>query len=154
METKSHKIIESSIIDCKDRVEDLLKLHWDESSRNKHVMVLKPDWDAYLNLDKLNRLVTLLAVDNNDEIIGYSCNILSQHIHYADLSVAYNDVLFLHPDYRNSSIGLKLIKETEKKCKERGAQLFLWHAKQNTALDAILPRMGCKVQEIIYSKEL
>lgn len=154
METKQLKIRGSCIKELYDNVDELFVKHWEESARNKQVMVLKPDWDNYFNLENSERLVTLAVVDEQDKIVGYSCNIVNKHLHYADLVVAYNDVLFLDKSCRNSSIGLRLIKETEKAVKAAGAKLMLWHAKEDTPLDKILPKMGCKVQEIIYSKEL
>jgi hypothetical protein len=32
--------------------------------------------------------------------------------------------------------------------------MIVWHAKQGTALEAILPRIGYGVQDILFSKEL
>jgi GNAT superfamily N-acetyltransferase len=86
--------------------------------------------------------------------VGYSVSFVGPHIHYADLVVANNDVLFLREDLRPSSIGLRLLKETERAARANGARLMLWHAKEHTALAKIMPRMGYGVQDIIYSKEI
>jgi GNAT superfamily N-acetyltransferase len=153
MGTQSLKIERGSVIPLLENMNHILEEHWEESAKNKHLMVLKPDEEGYLALEKANKLITLIAYAG-DEIVGYSCNIVSKHLHYADLTVAYNDVIFIRKDYRNTPLGLRLIKMTEQEAKKEGVQLMLWHAKENTSLSAILPRTGCKVQEIIFSKEL
>lgn len=147
------RIIETTIADKIEHVPGLLEAHWHESARNKHLMVLKPDVARYQALEAAGSLLSLVAYVD-DQIVGYSVNIVTPHLHYADLLCAHNDVLFIAKEYRKSPLGLKLIRETERAARERGANLMLWHAKQATNLSAILPRLGCKVQEIIYSKEL
>lgn len=148
------RIVATTIADKILQTISLLTEHWQESARNKHLMVLKPDVDRYADLERAGALLSLVAYDDNNEVIGYSVNIVANHLHYADLRCAHNDVLFIRESHRNSPLGLKLIRETERVAKERGCHLMLWHAKENTALAKILPRTGCKVQEIIFSKEL
>lgn len=131
----------------------LLEEHWNESAKNKHLMILKPDIEKYKLFEQLGAIITLFAYVE-DKIVGYSCNIIQPHMHYSDLICAYNDVLFVAKEYRNSPLGIRLIKETEKAVKAKGVKLLLWHAKENTTLAKILPKMGCNLQELIYSKEI
>lgn len=147
------RIIETTIADKIEHVPGLLEAHWHESARNKHLMVLKPDVARYQTLETAGALLSLVAYVD-EAIVGYSVNIVSPHLHYADLLCAHNDVLFVAAEYRTTPLGLKLIRETERAARARGVHLMLWHAKQDTALSNILPKMGCKVQEIIYTKEL
>lgn len=132
---------------------ELLRQHWDEIARNKQLMIVKPDTERYLALDAAGVILALWAYDD-DQLVGYSVNLFSNHLHYADLFFVQNDVLFIAKPYRNSPLGLRLIRETEKAAKARGAQMMLWHAKENTPLALILPRLGCGVQDIVFSKEL
>lgn len=147
------RIIETTIADKIAHCSTLIDEHWHESARNKHLMVLKPDLPRYTAMEAAGCLLSLVAYDD-DEVVGYSVNIISPHLHYADLICAHNDVLFVAKPKRESALGMKLIRDTERACKARGAHLMLWHAKENTTLSRILPRMGCNTQEIIYSKEL
>lgn len=137
-----------------DEMWSLLAAHWDEVAKNKQVMVLKPDRAKYEQLEAAGGLLCLAAIEPDGQIVGYSVSFIGPHIHYADLIVANNDVLFLREDLRPSSIGLRLLKETERAAKARGARLMLWHAKEQTALAKIMPRMGYGVQDIIFSKEI
>ena len=148
------KIVQTTIADKIEAAASLLDEHWHESARNKHLMVLKPDLAKYEALEAMGNIVGLIAYNNAGEMVGYSVNFISPHMHYADLLCAYNDVLFIASAHRDSRLGLQLIRETERACKARGCHLMLWHAKEDTALSKILPALGCRVQEIVYSKEL
>lgn len=152
METSTLEIREGSFEEVIDKL-SLLEEHWQEVAKNKHLMVLKPDYEKYKAMEDAGALLSLIAYENN-EVVGYSINFLTNHIHYADLLTCYNDVLFVKLEKRKSPLGLRLIGYTERAAREKGAKLMLWHAKQNTALDSILSNRRLNVQEIVYSKEL
>lgn len=133
--------------------EALGREHYEEIALNKRVMVYAPDITKYKALEAAGALLNLGMFDG-DQLVGYSVNILHQHLHYKDLLVANNDMLFVSKDNRLGTAGLKLIRATTKACRERGAQLMLWHAKQNTPLAALLPKIGCGVQDILFSEVL
>lgn len=143
-DTCTHKIAETSA---------LQREHWDEIARNKHLMVLSPDIEQYRRIEQAGMLFAVFAYDG-DRMIGYSINILSVNLHYSSLLMANNDLLFIAKEYRAGRVGVRLIEETKRLAAKRGARLMLWHAKEETPLAAILPRMGCTVQDIIYSQEL
>lgn len=132
---------------------ELFAEHWDEIALNKRVMVLKPDSERYLATEKAGMFFALAAY-SDDTIVGYSVNFIMRHMHYADLVIATNDLLFVSAAHRASRLGLQLIRETERTAKERGAALMLWHAKEGTALSKLMQRRAYGVQDIIYSKEL
>lgn len=149
------RIVEESVTANIEKATPLMRAHWDEIARNKDVMVLKPNVGAYAALEAAGLLIGVMAYDG-DELVGYSVSILNRgHLHYADLTTAMNDVLFVRQDYRGASrLGLKLIRETERLAAERGAQLVLWHAKEHTALAGMLPRLGYEVQDVVFSRKV
>ena len=131
----------------------LFEEHYKEIARNKQVMKLKPNWPSYHAVDKIGWLFIYLAMQN-DVCIGYSMNIMMHHLHYADLKVCQNDVLFVKKEFRGGRLGLRLLKVTEDHARSEGCKLMLWHAKENTALAKLLPKLKYGVQEIMYSKEI
>lgn len=135
------------------RAEGLFAEHWQEIALSKHLMVLKPDSARYMAMEQAGMLLAL-GLWRGDELVGYSVNFIMQHLHYADLCVASNDLVFVAAQHRNSRAGLMLIRETERHCKERGVQMLTWHAKQDTPLAHLMPRIGYGVQDIIFSREL
>ena len=153
METTKLEIREEKIMDRIDLFDSLFEEHWDEIAKNKKVMVLKPDYNRYKQLEQSGSMRTLVAYEN-DKIVGYSVNFVMPHIHYSELVTCFNDIVFVTKDRRSSILGLKLIKETEKAAAKWGAGMMLWHVKENSSISKILPRKGYSVQDIIYSKVL
>ena len=147
-------IIEGGPCDFKLTVQSLLKEHWQEVAKNKEVMVLDPNWVRYQALHDAGMMFTLYAFDEDETLLGYSCNIIDKHMHYNGLTVVSNDVLFVSKAARNSSVGLRLMAAIESKAKALGAKLVRWHAKENSPLDRILKAKRLPVQDIIYSKTL
>lgn len=148
------EIKDISVADSIGKTGEMLEEHWQEVAKHKSLMVLKPDVQRYTAMEQMSMLIGLGAFLNG-EMIGYSVTFIMPHMHYADLIVASNDVLFVRQQYRATRVGLKLISETERIAKERGARMMMWHAKPGTALDALMSRRdGYGVQDIIYSKEI
>tara|TARA_B100001248_G_scaffold199595_1_gene153876 strand:+ start:265 stop:777 length:513 start_codon:yes stop_codon:yes gene_type:complete len=131
----------------------LFEEHYEEIARNKEVMKLKPNYKLYEALDSTGWLFIYVAMQG-DECIGYSINIMMHHLHYADLKIAQNDILFVKKEFRGGRLGLRLLKATEDHAKSEGCKLMLWHAKEDTALAKLLPKLKYGVQEIMYSKEI
>lgn len=146
-------IVRISAVESIPIARPLLAEHWEEVALNKDLMVLDPNEAAYGLLESAGVLFALGAFDGPD-LVGYSATMVQQHLHYKHLRYAVNDVLFVGKQHRNGRLGVRLMRETERVAKERGAQLMLWHAKPDTALEGILPRMGYVVQDVIFSKAL
>lgn len=131
----------------------LLEKHREELATYKHIMVLKPDLDKYRILEDNGKLLGLALYDDK-KIVGYSVIIITTALHYSDVVIAQNDVLYVRADYRGTKWGIALIKESEKLAKESGAHMITWHGKENTAFTSVMPKMGYIIQDIVYSKEL
>ena len=130
---------------------ELMQAHWDDICRVKQ-WPCAPDVPRFEMLEQAGVLL-MLGVFVHGELVGYSINIFARHLHY-EFMLMQNDALFLLPEHRQGRVGLRLLRETERLARERGAVYMVWHAKPNTALDAMLPKMGYGVQDILYSKEL
>lgn len=143
-----------SVADYLATISDTLREHWDELAKNKRLMVLNPDVDRYAALEQAGLLLAIGAYDEAGEVVGYSVSFIGTNLHYKDLVYAHNDVVFISKPYRKGRLGLQLLRETERRAKERGARMMIWHAKENTPLAAILPRLGYGVQDILLSKEI
>lgn len=129
----------------------LFEEHYQELAIDKTLMVLKPDVERYKLLEQ-NGVMMILAAFVGGVMAGYSVNLITNNLHYSDLKMCQNDILFVASAHRAGRLGLKLIKETERQAKQRGAGIMLWHAKPGTALEAIAPKLGYRVQDIMFSK--
>lgn len=145
----------ASCLCFREELEALFLEHWEEVAQNKELMQLAPDWERYDALGEAGKLFALFAFDDEARnLIGYSVNIIDNHLHYKRLTVASNDLLFVSKSARGAA-GLKLMTATEKEAARLGAKLMLWHAKPGSSLAEVLTRKversKAAVQDIVYS---
>ena len=136
-----------------ERAWPLLEEHREELTTNPDIMVLKPDVERYQALEQAGLLLSL-GLFRDESLIGYSVNALFTHSHYSDLLLCQNELLFIAKEHRKGMAGVRLIAATEQAARERGADMMMWHAKPQTTLDRLLPRMGYRLQDIVYSQVL
>jgi GNAT superfamily N-acetyltransferase len=131
----------------------LLRQHWHEVATNKDMMVLSPADSVYIAMEEAGVLF-ILGYFADGDLVGYSCNIVTPHLHYSGLTVCQNDVLYLDPDHRNGGAGIRLMNATEREGRARDARLMLWHAKDGSLMQIVLERRKYAVQDVVYSKAL
>ena len=141
------------LFDILPEMNELTNFHYQEITLYKDKVKLNPDWKAYKKLEDNNQFF-LFTARINKELIGYSAFFLKPHIHYKDILVASNDVLFLKKEHRVGRVGLKLIKYSEQKMKELGANKITWHIKSSNDFRPILHRMGYIDEDIIVGRML
>ena len=137
--------------EVKPEMEDLIKMHYDEVALHKEYIPLDPDWDRYSLMEK-NGALFIATARNDGDLKGYSWFFISNHIHYKSTKVAANDVLFLHPDYRKGTTGVKLIKFSEEELKKLDVNKIVWHIKFHKDFRNILYRMGYADEDAIVGK--
>jgi len=131
----------------------LLVKHREELTTNKDLMELAPIAAQYREAESAGVLFAV-TVRKDGHLIGYSVNFVGPHLHYSGMRYAHNDVLFLDPAHRKGTVGFRLIQASEDAARERGAKMIVWHAKPGTAMERLLPRLGYRVQDVLFSKEL
>jgi GNAT superfamily N-acetyltransferase len=136
-----------------ERAWPLFEAHRTELATDLDLMVLKPDVSRYQTLEAAGAMLSL-GLFKGEDLIGYSINNLFTHSHYGGLLVCQNELLFLAKAHRRGMAGVRLIAATEQTARDRGADMMLWHAKPRTTLDRMLPRMGYRTQDIVYSQVL
>ena len=152
-------ILDVTVAEMREHAGALMEAHWQEVARNKELMKLDPNWDAYHYLEDAGMMFALGAFvteGGREKLVGYSVNFVQQHMHYKQLRYGQNDLLFIGAEHRGGSLGMRLIRESEKRARELGCQMFLWHAKDDPTLKLkdILPKLGYGVQDIIFSRAL
>lgn len=137
-------------------IEDILPLlphHWREVAHYQDKIPLQPKFDVYDRLEHEGKIIIFgMREGENGKLIGYSIYAISQHLHYSSCLVASNDLLFLIPEKRNSSLGKKLIKECGRLLEEMGINRILYHVKPEHDFSPLLLKMGYMKEEIMYGK--
>lgn len=132
---------------------DLYKDNFEEVYGSNLPYPLDVNWGQFEKMDELGLGLGLYAYYEG-VIVGYSINILTPSLHSKNVVSCTNDVLYVDPIFRDTSLGLRLIKETEEAAKERGADVMFWFAPIDSPLDKILQRKKYKRWDTIYSKDL
>lgn len=134
-------------------IKPLLVEHWKEVALNQDTIALNPDWDAYLDLEEKGLLKVFTAREEGI-LVGYFVAICRNHIHYKDHLFAYNDVVYLKPEYRSTGVGPSLITFAENCLKDDGVSVLVVNTKRHKPFDSLLDRLGFTHIENIYSKLL
>ena len=129
-------------------ISDLVYGHWLEIAGNKDKIPLNPDWDRYKVMDSSGMLALMTARDGA-KMVGYSIFIVYPLLHYKKNIAATNDVVYLHPDYRNGFCGVRFLKFCHEHLKSMGVDKILWHVKPVNDWTPILERMGYKTEEFV-----
>lgn len=144
---------QESLVSCKEDASWLLEQHWEEIALNQNVIKLNPDWDAYFDLEDKG-ILKVFTARTEDKLVGYFVVICRSHLHYKDHLFAFNDVLYLHKDYRKGFTGAKLMKFAEKCLKEDGISVLVVNTKRHKPFDILLSWLGYKHVENVYTKLL
>lgn len=135
-----------------EQAKDILYMHWSELALNKDKVYLKPDVNKYVSLQQTDSLYNIV-VYKDEIIVGYSIILLSSHIHYQDHKYANVDVVYVHPNYRHSTIGARLLVATEQLAKDNGANIIVHHAKPYVPMIIKpLEKLNYQLYELIYGK--
>jgi GNAT superfamily N-acetyltransferase len=141
-----------------DRAWPLLEEHYAELATVPDIMLLKPDVERYQTLEAAGNLFAIGMFDIHgngaETLVGYSVNIVCTNLHYGDLLMCQNDLLFVRKSHRRGMTGMRLITATERAAKDRGVKMMLWHAKPGTTLDRMLPKLGYEPFETIHYQVL
>jgi GNAT superfamily N-acetyltransferase len=131
--------------------QELWKLHYDEIAVSKERMPMRPDVTRYKGLEASGQLMILTA-RKSGAMIGYYLATVMPHPHYADVLCGFEDSYFVAPAERKGMVGVRLIKEAEKRLKQRGVKKVFVMTKSFKDLGRIFERLGYEQSDICYAK--
>lgn len=142
-----------SIASCRaDGVEALLAAHYHEIARYPDIP-LDVDWARYEQAE-LNGTLRVMTARQGRLLVGYAAYLVAPHWHYKGSLQAIQDVLYVHPDYRGSRVGYKLIAMADQYLALEGVQVVYQHSKIAHPIGAVLARQGYEPIDLIYGKRL
>lgn len=133
-------------------IESLMYDHFREVTTGDESKLL-PNWEVYKSLQEKKQLVALGGF-YNDVMIGYVILLVISPLHYKTTTIAVSDTIFVDKSFRNSTLGLRFIKESEQKAKILGATKVNWYVKENSNLETLFEKKKYKVRDIIMTKDL
>lgn len=126
----------------------LMDMHWQEIAKNKALLTLNPDVERYKTIEKI---LLLIVARCEGRMVGYFLWLLVTHPHYKHVTVAEEDLHFMHPDYRRGWNGYNLVKAACRAAIEKGAQLLTIREKFGHEHPALMERLGFKTTDIVYT---
>jgi hypothetical protein len=151
--SRSVEFAEEKIADIGCEAAELLVKNYHEVETYQD-LPLDPDWKRLLEGERQGNIVVLTArVDR--KLVGYLVYSISRNLH-VDFKQAICDVFYVLPEYRVSSIALRLLRFGEEEMRKREVGL-LWACSKSEPKHhkgAIFERLGYHAHEIAYLKRL
>jgi GNAT superfamily N-acetyltransferase len=144
---------QDSIVNFKVYAAKLLESHWNEVAMFKDKIPLDPDYGSYMELEDSGALKIFIAEDDGT-VIGYFAVICRHNIHYKTTLMAYNDVIYVSPQYRDRGVASGMMDFAEKCLREDGVRVMVVNTKTAHPFDSLLVREGYTHAENIYMKYL
>jgi len=142
--------------DVRVEIQSLIEMHWEEIAVWQDIP-LEPHWDGYYALEKSGNMVVYTVRDdqNDNKLVGYAVFFLRNHIHYKSHILAANDLVWVHPDYRDGKVGRNLVNFWEKDLQSRGVHVVHVNVKvAHPALGLVLKWSKYKTVESGHEKRL
>lgn len=137
--------------DLWSEIQPLLVEHWREIAHYQDIL-LDPDVESYNYADSRG-LLRCYTVRNGGRLIGYAIFKIGS-LHYKGSKQAFQDVLFVLPEYRNKGTGFRLIRFCDRELKKEGMQVVYQHVKKAHNFGPLLVRLGYELVDLIYAKRL
>jgi GNAT superfamily N-acetyltransferase len=139
----------------RDKLEELkpvLPIHYKELAMNQDKIPLDPNYELYLALENLDKIIYVTLRDDSKKLIGYFVGIIDQGLHYKTTTTCTMDIFYVHPDYRGNGGGFILFNEVEKEVKRRGGKQIVAGSKCHKDASFLFERLGYSKIEVYYSK--
>ncbi len=109
-----------------DEMSLMTELYWTDVASPFHAFPADPDWVLYKGLADVGRLRVIVGRNERWQVKAFAVVIVAPHPHYACIHGTV-PLLFLHPDYRRGSEGMRVVRLLEKAAEDAGAQIIVTH---------------------------
>lgn len=142
---------EELLENCLDELKPYLEKHYKEVGLYQDSIDLNPDYDKYLEMEKLGIIHTVTARDDG-KLVGYFISIVTINLHYSDHKYAMNDILYIDEDYRKSGAAMELFAYAEQCLKDMGVSVITIHMKTKLPFDSLCDSLEYDYSERLYTK--
>lgn len=137
--------------DTLEELKPILHKHHREASTFRENLPLDPNYDAYEIMDETGYIMLYTARDEG-ELVGYCLYFINQDLHHKTHTVAKNDFIFVHPDYRKSEVTIELFKQAEEVLKELGVSYITQSMKAHKTFKTLMDILEYEELECVYHK--
>jgi GNAT superfamily N-acetyltransferase len=153
--------------DVIDEIWPMLEAHYNEIATDKQVKPFDPDLDRYQAMEKAGmlRILTVRGVPTpvHDQdyfdgkpagLIGYYISFVMPGLHYQQTSMAINDIMYIDPAHRGSTVAYRMIKLAISDLKNLGADVLIIHMKCDYPFRSLLTKLGFHLTEENWERVL
>ena len=140
-----------SVASVYDELLPLMRSHFNEISVHSD-FGFDVDKELYSKLDEADRIRVFLA-RHGSEAIGYSCYFVNKHPH-ANVIQAYQDAIYLRPDYRRLGVGHDLIEFADNYFKDIGVGIVMSAVSTKVDFSKTLLKMNYQLVDRLYARRL
>jgi GNAT superfamily N-acetyltransferase len=133
-------------------MQELVSRHWREVGHYED-MPIDPDYLRYQQLEAAGVLRTFTARVAG-ALVGYGIFLVAPGLHYRTVLMAQETTLYLAPEYRRGTAGLRFMRYVDEQLIAEGVTHISRHVKQRRDHGKLLERMGYQLQDTIYTKKL
>lgn len=131
-----------------ERLRDLVRelhplheLHWQETEKYRHGLLLSVDYQQMAAWERSGRLIQFVVRSPSGQLIGQCRMYLARSMHTSVL-VADEDTLFIHPDHRGQMLSVRLLRYVERVLVEQmGVQEIRANSKLANNADVLMRRL-------------
>lgn len=139
-----------------EEMKPLLEKHFKEIAHYQDI-ALDPAIDQYLAMEKCGALRVFTArefVDGIEMLAGYCIFFIRHNLHYKQSLQASQDIIFIHPAFRNAGFGTKFISFCDEELRKEGVQVVYHHVKTAHNFGPLLERLDYQLVDLIYGRRL
>lgn len=108
------------------------------------------DWERYFEFEDRG-ILSVLTARKGADLIGFVACLALPHIqHRSEICCTVNSI-FLAPEHRSGTVGIRMLKQAVADFQKRGVRLFRVPAMKEQ-FGNILERLGFEVEETVYVK--
>jgi GNAT superfamily N-acetyltransferase len=133
-------------------IEPLLQMHFAEIAHYQDIP-LDPDMGIYRAIEKDGGL-RIFTARSEGVLVGYAIFFVRHALHYRGSRQGVQDILFVAPDKRGSTIGPRLISYCDNALRDEGVQVVYHHVKAAHDFSSLLKRLGYQLVDHIYARRL
>jgi GNAT superfamily N-acetyltransferase len=141
-----------NLADVWDEATPLLEAHYHEIAHFQDIP-LCPDRGRYEEMERRGAL-RVFTLRHSNELVGYAVYLVSAALHYSTSLQAFQDVVYLKPEYRGKMAGAHLIARADQCLKQEGVQVVYQHVKVAHDFAPLLLRLGYELVDQIYARRL
>jgi hypothetical protein len=132
----------------------LMRAHWEEIALDRDVIPLSMNEERYQALADAG-LLHVLAAREDAELAGYYVAIVMPHVHYQNAGLmAFTDIYFLAPRFRQGTNGVQLFVEAEESLRALGVVKAYLSCKVQHDVSPIFEALGWKLSDKNFTKVL